>query len=94
MKLNVTHTATLANLPLSKNEINIFEKQMDETITYIDKLAEIDTKNIAPTSNVTGLENIMREDTIEPSLTQKEALANATQTYEGYIEVANILDTD
>ena len=94
MKLDVTHVAKLANLPLSEEEIKVFGKQLDETLSYIDQLAEIDTKNVKPTSHVTGLENVTRKDVAAESLTQKQALSNAKRQHEGFIEVGGLLDTD
>jgi len=92
MKLDVTHVAKLANLPLTDAEIKVFGKQLEETLSYIDSLSEIDTKNVKPTSHVTGLENVTREDVAQPSLTQKQALSNAKTVHEGFIEVEGILD--
>lgn len=76
MKINVAHIAKLANLPLSDEEKSKFEKQLEETLTYVENLKEIETKDVEPTSQVTGLENVTREDIAAPSLTQEEALSN------------------
>ncbi len=102
MSINVPHIAKLANLPLRKEEIEKFEKQLAETLDYVAELEEIDTKNIKPTSQVTGLENITREDETFPSLSQEEALQNAPlrqgsagqakSTYNGFFKVKAILD--
>ena len=92
MKLNVPHIAKLANLPLSADEIKKFESQLEETLAYAEKLQEIDTDKVKPTSHVTGLENITREDIAQPSLTQKQALSNAKKTHNGSFEVDAILD--
>lgn len=94
MKLDVNHIAKLSNIPLNDNEVTTLEDQLDETLKYIESLQEIDTKNIQPTSHVTGLENITREDISQPSLTQKEALQNAKSTHAGFIQVNQILDTE
>ena len=85
MNINVSHIAKLANLPLKPEEINKFEKQLSETLAYVEKLNSIDTKGIEPTSQVTGLENITREDEVKPSLSQEEALSNIPlrQGFEG-----------
>jgi len=90
MKLNVHKIAKLANLPLTEKEIKQFEPQLEETLKYIEQLEEVDTKNITPTSNVTGLENITADDIARPSLTQKEALANAKDTQNGSFKVKGI----
>ena len=61
MKIDVKHVAELANLTLSDAELKKFEKQLDETLAYIDNLNQIDTKNIEPTNQVTGMQNVTRE---------------------------------
>lgn len=92
MKLNVPHIAKLANLPLSDEEMKKFESQLEETLTYVDSLSEINTDKVKPTSNVTGLENILREDIAHSSLTQKQALSNGKNILKGSFEVDAILD--
>lgn len=94
MKIDVSHIATLANLPLSDEEKKKFEKQLADTLETIADLQEIDTKNVEPTSQVTGLENVLREDVVKPSLTQKEALQNAKDTYKGFIKVKAIIEEE
>src|SRR3989338_5901174 len=80
MAFDVSHIAKLANLPLSDEEKKKFEKQLEETLSYIEHLKEVDTKGITPTSQVTGLENVERDDITTPSLTQEQALKNAPKT--------------
>lgn len=92
MKINVSHIAKLANLSLSEQEKKKFEKQLSETIAYIDKLGEINTKDIQPTSQVTGLKNITREDEVTPSLSQEDVLKNAKSTHNGFFKVTAILE--
>ncbi|MEK7501963.1 MAG: Asp-tRNA(Asn)/Glu-tRNA(Gln) amidotransferase subunit GatC [Patescibacteria group bacterium] len=91
MKIDISHIAKLANLPLSSTEKAKFEKQLGETLEYIEGLNEIETKNTEPTSQVTGLENITREDIAKPSLSQKEALSNSKSTHNGFFKAKAIL---
>ena len=92
MKIDVTKVAKLANLPLTEEEKEKFEKQLSETLEYVKQLEEIDTKKVEPTSQVTGLENVLREDEVTPSLLQREALQNAKETRKGFFKVPAILD--
>lgn len=92
MHIDIKKVAKLANLVLTSEEEKRFTTQLEETLDYINRLEEIDTKNIEPTSQVTGLENVTREDEVTPSLTQEEALKNAKSTYRGYIKVKAILE--
>lgn len=92
MKIDVGRVAKLANLSLTDDEKKKFEKQLSEVLAYVNKLSELDTKNIRETSQVTGLENVTREDSTRSSLSQKEALANTTHTHKGSIKVKAILE--
>lgn len=91
MKINVAHVAKLANLPLKPEEKMKFEKQLSETLSYIEKLNAVNTKCIDPTSQITGLENVTREDEVRPSLTQEEALSGAKSQQNGFFKVKAVL---
>lgn len=92
MKINVNRIAKLANLPLTPEEEKKFEKQLSETLSYVDKLNQVNSKNIKTTSQVTGLENVTRHDEAAPSLTQEEALSNTKSKHNGLFKVKAILD--
>jgi aspartyl-tRNA(Asn)/glutamyl-tRNA(Gln) amidotransferase subunit C len=94
MKINVPHIAKLANLTLKDGEIEKFEKQLSETLDMVKKLDELDTTAVEPTSQVTGLENITREDKTEQSLSQKEALSSALTTASGMFSVKGIFENE
>ena len=92
MKIDASHIAKLANLPLSSEEKSKFEKQLEETIKYVEELENVNTKGIEPTSQVTGLENVTREDSAKPSLTQDDALSNTKTAYNGFFKVNAIFE--
>jgi len=92
MKIDVVHVAKLANLPLTQKEKEKFDKQLADTLDYVNQLEEINTKDVEPTSQVTGLENVTREDEVRPSLTQEEALSGTKNQHNGFIKVPAILE--
>jgi len=92
MKIDVSHVAKLANLPLTHLEKEKFEKQLSEILSYVEKLKEVDTENIKTTSQVTGLENIVREDKAIPSLDQEQTLSGAKSQHNGFFKVKAILE--
>ncbi len=94
MKIDVSHVAKLSNLPLNEEEKAKFERQLAEVLDYINKLEELDTENIEPTSQVTGLENVTREDIPSPSLSQEQALANTKSEHNGLFKVKAILENE
>ncbi len=93
MKIDVKHVAKLANLTLIPAEEQKFGKQLEGILSYFEKLKEVDTSGVEETSQVTGLENVMRED-VETNceLSQEEALSNAKSTEKGFIKVKAILE--
>ncbi|MCL4354108.1 Asp-tRNA(Asn)/Glu-tRNA(Gln) amidotransferase subunit GatC [Patescibacteria group bacterium] len=92
MKIDILKVAKLANLELKDDEKNELEKQLSTILEYIDKLKELNTENVEETSQVTNLENVEREDSVLPSLTQEQALSNAAKKHEGFFEVEAIFE--
>lgn len=90
----VKHVADLAKLDLSEKEFVKFRKQLSDVVDFISKIDELDIKNVTPTSQTTGLENIFRDDITTPSLTQEEVLANAPSKYKGYFKVKAIFNEE
>lgn len=86
--------AKLANIPLKNDEEKLFSQQLTSILELVSKLQKIETRNIIPTSQVTGLINIFRDDEIDENriLTQSEALFNAKKTHNGYFVVPKILE--
>lgn len=91
-KIDVIHIAKLANLPLTSDEVQKFEKQLEETLAYIEQLNEVDAKGIIPTPQVTGLENVSDIDQVQSSLSQEDALKNAKSMHNGMFKVDAILN--
>ena len=89
----VRHIATLANIPVTNNEAEKLASGFEKTLDTIKDLQTIDVAGVEPTHQVTGLENVLREDIVDDSrtFTQKEALANANKTYQGFFVVPRII---
>jgi aspartyl-tRNA(Asn)/glutamyl-tRNA(Gln) amidotransferase subunit C len=94
MKIDISHVSKLANLQLTDEEKAKFSTQLSSVLEYISKLNEVDTKNVDPTSQVTGLENVTREDVVNPSLTQDEALSQAKNKHNGFFAVKGIFENE
>lgn len=92
----VSHIAKLANIPITHQEEVHLTEGFNETMKVVDLLFSVDVQWVTPTSQVTGLENVFREDTIDEKrmFTQEEALANAPRKYKGYFVVDQILEDD
>ena len=75
----VSHVADLARLHMSQEEIEAMARQLDDILTYVAKLNELDTEAIVPTTHAISIVNAFREDGMKPSLVREKALANAPQ---------------
>ena len=73
----VSHVAKLARLHMSQQEIEAMAKQLDDILTYVAKLNELDTESIVPTTHAISIVNAFREDEVKPSLGREKTLANA-----------------
>jgi aspartyl-tRNA(Asn)/glutamyl-tRNA(Gln) amidotransferase subunit C len=88
----VEHVARLARLGLSEEEIERMRAQLDAILNYVDKLNELETRDVPPTSHAIPMTNVFREDAVRPCLSQEEALANAPDRQEGFFRVPRILE--
>lgn len=88
----VSHVAHLAKLGLTKEELEKFQSQLSQILGLVDAITKVDTTGVEPTSQVTGQENIFREDVIEESLPQEAVLSNAPRKFNGYFVVDAIFN--
>jgi len=90
----VVHLVKLANLKLTDAEIEKLKKQLSETLDYIDNLNSINTADVPPTDNVTGLSNVFFVDGEKNTrgINTDEVLKNAKRKKGNYFEVNKILD--
>ena len=88
----VKQVARLARLGLTDNEITTFGEQLSAILGYVEQLSTLNTEMVEPTFQVTGLTNVTREDVVEKSFSQQEALSNAPEQYNGYFLVKKVLE--
>ena len=80
------HIAKLARLEINPEKENYLAEQLSETAAYIDVLGKLDTKNVDPTYQTNHLKNVTRNDVVGKSLSQKDALSQAKNSYNGYFK--------
>lgn len=73
----------LAKLELSESEKEQAKLDMGRMLAYLDKLGELDTENVEPTTHILPLQNVLREDVTTNSDTREELLANAPEEKDG-----------
>lgn len=92
----VSHIAQLANIPITKDEELKLEAAFEETLAVVEKLQSVNVSGVEPTFQVTGLENVTREDIIDEQrmFTQEQALANARAQHDGFFVVPQVISQD
>ncbi|WP_298273036.1 Asp-tRNA(Asn)/Glu-tRNA(Gln) amidotransferase subunit GatC [Geobacter sp.] len=91
-KAEVDAVALLARLELTPEETETFTGQMDAILAYVEKLNELDTSGIVPTSHAVPVENAFRDDEVRPSIGVENALANAPDRVEGFFRVPKVIE--
>ncbi|TDL98301.1 Asp-tRNA(Asn)/Glu-tRNA(Gln) amidotransferase subunit GatC [Macrococcus brunensis] len=87
----VKHVAHLARLAITEEEAAKFSGQLEAILNFANQLEEVDTENVEPTFHVLDLQNVLRPDTAEQSLSQEEVLKNAPVKEDGQFRVPSIL---
>lgn len=89
---DVRHLAQLSNLGLSDDEINALQGDITNILDYINQLNELDTTGVEPTYQVTGLENVWRDDVVDNGgVDTEQLLALAPERVETSIKVPQVL---
>jgi aspartyl-tRNA(Asn)/glutamyl-tRNA(Gln) amidotransferase subunit C len=88
----VEHIARLARVRLSPEEIERLSRQLSGILDHFAALSAVNTEGVEPTAHPLPLANVMREDSVAPSLPRDDVLANAEATEDGYIRVRAVLE--
>jgi aspartyl-tRNA(Asn)/glutamyl-tRNA(Gln) amidotransferase subunit C len=87
----VRHIAMLSRLECSDEEIHGFSRDLNEILQYVEKLNELVTEGVEPSSHALRLTNVFRADDIKPSLSNEQALSNAPESEAGHFKVPPII---
>ena len=88
---DVRKVAHLARLDLPEDQIQIYTEQLEEILSYVDQLQEIDTENVPPTTRAVEVVNSMREDLVEVNCSREEILNQAPHREGNFYRVPKII---
>ena len=91
-KKDVEYVAKLARLKLREAEKKAHAEQLNKILGYMDKLNQLDTTHIKPTSHVTEMQNVFRKDTVNPSIPVDNALRNAPDKKDNFFRVPKVIN--
>ena len=91
-KKDVEHVAKLARLGLSEDEKDKLTKQLNDILTYAEKINKLNTDNVPPTSHSIPMQNVFRNDEVKPCENTPDIVANGPQTQETTFRVPKMLE--
>jgi aspartyl-tRNA(Asn)/glutamyl-tRNA(Gln) amidotransferase subunit C len=90
----VREVAKLARLHLDDPRIDRLAGQIQSILGYVDKISGVDVTGIEPMAHAVPLANVLREDTLQPSLPLEKVLQNAPETDGPFFKVPKVIGGD
>ena len=88
----VKKIATLSRIKIQEKEVEKFSKDLSKIITWVEKLNEVETKNITPIANPSDIKIPLRKDEINDGKIEDKVLENAPEKKAGYFIVPKVVD--
>jgi aspartyl/glutamyl-tRNA(Asn/Gln) amidotransferase C subunit len=93
-KEDIEKLSELVKLPVSEAEKESLSGMLSQTTLYMDMLNELDTSSVDATYQVTGLQNVYQDESLNKTLTQEEVLENAKIKKDGMIGTSAVLERE
>ncbi len=90
-KKDVEHVALLSRLHLNDEEKEKYANELSRIFDYVEELQAVDTDSVPPTAHPLELKNVLREDSVRPSLSNEAALSNAPEKEDNCFRVPKIV---
>jgi aspartyl-tRNA(Asn)/glutamyl-tRNA(Gln) amidotransferase subunit C len=91
-ELDVAYVARLARINLTEAEAELFQKQLDDVLKYVEKLRQADVSNVEAAAHALPIFNVFREDAPLDWFTADEALSNAPRQANGLFVVPKVVE--
>jgi aspartyl-tRNA(Asn)/glutamyl-tRNA(Gln) amidotransferase subunit C len=89
---DVLKLARLSRLQLSKKEVTTFKSELSAIVEYVQQLQKVDVTGLEPTSQVTGLTDVVRSDeVIDYGVSNEDLLKNAPRTEDNQFKVKRMV---
>jgi aspartyl-tRNA(Asn)/glutamyl-tRNA(Gln) amidotransferase subunit C len=90
---DIEHIAHLSRLELRGGDREVFAKQLNNILGYVNTLQKLETEGIDPTFHPAPLSNVMRKDEVKPSLSREDALKNAPQKEDHFFRMPPVIES-
>ena len=89
---DIKYVANLARISLTPDEEARLGSQLGDILGYVKKLEELDVSDVEPMAHAVPLDNVLRADEVQPSISSEAALANAPNKANGLFVVPKIVE--
>jgi aspartyl-tRNA(Asn)/glutamyl-tRNA(Gln) amidotransferase subunit C len=90
--IDIDYVANLARIALTEEERALFSGQLEEVLTYIEKLNTVDVDGVEPTAHAIPVTNVWRDDEPRPGFSQEQAVMNAPSSRDGMFVVPKVVE--
>ena len=87
----IDYIANVSKLEFKNKEKETIKDDLNKIISFVDKLNDIDTEGVAPLIYMTEGVNVLREDSVEETVSHQEALKNSPDPDTDYFKVPKVL---
>jgi aspartyl-tRNA(Asn)/glutamyl-tRNA(Gln) amidotransferase subunit C len=91
-ELDVAYVASLARLNLTESEAEVFQKQLNDVLRYVEKLRQADVTDVEPAAHLLPVFNVFREDAPREWFTTEQALSNAPRKANALFIVPKVVE--
>jgi len=88
----VEKIAMLSRLSFSDEEKRKFQHDLEAILMAAQRLNELDTSGVEPTAHIQGVENVLRADTVQPSMDNDKLTAGAPERENGCFIVPRVVE--
>lgn len=89
---DILKLASLARLDLTDDEVAEYAQELSEILRYVEQLQSADIDGLAPTSQVTGLTNVMRDDiVVDYGYSSEDLLQNVPEVEDKQLKVKRMI---
>jgi aspartyl-tRNA(Asn)/glutamyl-tRNA(Gln) amidotransferase subunit C len=91
-ELDVAYVARLARINLTEIEAEVFQKQLDDVLKYVEKLRQADVSHVEAAAHALPIFNVFREDVPRDWFTAEQALSDAPRQANGLFIVPKVVE--
>ncbi len=89
---DVQHIATLAAIDIDDDAIEDMRQQLSGIFRHFQRLQEIDTEGLKPTSHTTDANTVLRDDVASEPMSRDDVLSNAPDPDGEFVRVQPVLE--